>query len=108
MASLPLYSVAALLLLAMPGWTSSDVKQMLQEFPNQGDLRASPDMGALADRLDVLRSEPVAEVRQILPLAFSLLRSDNPIHESIGQHDADRNSHETRQRGTAGPRTFLN
>lgn len=85
MVPLPLYSVAALLLLALPGWaTSSDLKQMLQEFLRQGDLRASPDMGALADRLDVLRSEPVADVRQILPIALSLLRSENPNHESIG------------------------
>jgi hypothetical protein len=85
MSPLPLYTVAVLLLLALPGWaTSSDVKQMLEEFLSQGDLRALPDMGTLGDRLDVLRSEPVAEVRQILPLALSLLRSGNPNHDSIG------------------------
>jgi hypothetical protein len=85
MASLPFYIVAGLSLFAPPGSaTSTSIKQMLQDFLSQGDLSALPEVGSLGGRLDVLRSEPVAEVREILPIALSLLRSENQNHQSVG------------------------
>lgn len=38
----------------------------------------------MAGRLDVLRSAPVEEARQVFPLALSLLRSENPAQQSAG------------------------
>jgi hypothetical protein len=85
MTVLPLYILTGLLFFVPPGSAAStDVKQMLEEFLSHGDLKEPPDAGILADRLDVLRSEPVAEARQILPIGLSLLRSPNPNLQSVG------------------------
>ena len=85
MTVLPLYILTGLLFFVPPGSAAStDVKQMLEEFLSHGDLKEPPVAGILADRLDVLRSEPVAEARQILPIGLSLLRSPNPNLQSVG------------------------
>ena len=63
---------------------SGNIKQMLETFLSQKDLKTRPDVGAIADRLDVLRSEPVAEVREVVPVALALLRSENPNQQELG------------------------
>jgi hypothetical protein len=80
-----LYIVTALLFLALPGSAASaGVQQILEDYLSHDDLKAPPDTGILGDRLDTLRSAPVAEVRQILPLGLSLLRSPNPNLQTVG------------------------
>jgi hypothetical protein len=82
---LPIYIVTGLLFFAPPGApASSNVQQMLEGYLSQPDLKEPPDTGQLGDRLDVIRSAPVAEARGVLPVALALLRSDNPAHQSIG------------------------
>lgn len=79
------YLTAGLLLSLAQCWAATpDVKQTLQDLLGQADLRQIQDPGALAGQLDVLRSAPVEEARQVFPLALSLLRSENPNHQSIG------------------------
>jgi len=63
---------------------SGNIKQMLETFLSQKDLKQAPELGWLDDRLDALRLEPAADVRGILPIVLSLLRSENPSHEEIG------------------------
>jgi len=87
MALPPIYVMAGLLLFAPPDSTpSTNVKRTLEEFLSQGDLKeiSNSARGSLADRLEFVRAEPVAEVRQILPVTLSLLRSENPSHQEIG------------------------
>jgi hypothetical protein len=69
----------------MPGWaTSSDVKQMLQEFPNQGDLRPrlieKPSRIALM-RCDLSRWWPrsVRFYRSPFPCCAPITRSTNRL-----------------------------
>jgi len=72
MALLTLYVMTGLLFFAPPdSMPATNVKRMLEEFLSQGDLKeiSNPALGELADRLDVVRAEPVAQVREILPLS---------------------------------------
>jgi hypothetical protein len=79
------YLTTGLLLSLGCCWAAADdPKQLLQDLLAQSDLHEIQDMGALAGRLDVLRSAPVEEARQVFPLALSLLRSENPAQQSAG------------------------
>jgi len=84
MAFLSLCAMTGLLFFTPPdSAASTDVGRTLKGLLTQ-DLKESPEMGGLADRLEVLRTELPGEVREILPLVLSLLRSPNPNHQSIG------------------------
>jgi len=83
MALLAASVMTGLLFLAPPdSAATTSIKQTLEGFLNQPNLKEAP--ATLSDRLDPLRSQPVAQVREILPATLSLLRSENPSHQEIG------------------------
>jgi len=46
---------------------SGNIKQMLETFLSQKDLKQAPELGWLDDRLDALRLEPAADVAEFCP-----------------------------------------
>jgi hypothetical protein len=87
MSSLPLYILTGLLFFAPPGSAApTSVKALLEQFLSQGDIKdlSNSAIGAISDRLDDLRFEPAAEVRQILPSARLCLRSPSKNLRTVG------------------------